>query len=154
MTNSPWAANRPLLCHNFGMDIPTPIAISLLFVVVFVVCFVIGLVLTISLLVKASKLKRLLLDSGYPPEKLAGLLPARDQMQNFRDSTKRSMFSFEWFLISRFGEDVLVKAEGDEYRATVDSMRKTHRAYTRCLVACFAAVILAMATLFFGSQFV
>lgn len=115
------------------------------FLVLFLINFLVELVVVILLGFKTQKLKKIVLNNGYSSSNVSGVvLPAQEQMENFKDSYGHSLFSFDYHLISNFGKEILSHVNNENYKEQVTDLKKIHRTYIRLLIS---GIVLLLASI-------
>lgn len=119
------------------------------FLVLLFIDFLAELIVIIILFSKTQKLKKIILSSGYSPLTVSGtILPAQEQIENFKDSYGYSLFSFEYYLISNFGKEILSQANSGNYKVQMVDLRKIHNTYTRLLFSGIVFLLVSIAIFF------
>lgn len=127
----------------------TSIIVFLVFLALFFISFVLGLIVFVIIFYKTQKLKKAVLSSGYSPSTVSGgILPAQEQLKNFKDSYGYSLFSFEYYLISNFGKEILSQVNNENYKAQMVDLRKIYHTYTRLLFSGLLSLLISIAIFF------
>jgi hypothetical protein len=140
--------------QEYTKSMNTSLIIILVLVGLFVITFLVELVVVIILLVKTHRLKKLALKNGYSSSRITGIiLPAKEQVQNFKDSIGYSLFSFNFLIITSFGKDFLPQMDNDIYKVSVENLRKIHKVYICLLFLAFFLMIAALGIGFLSGDF-
>jgi hypothetical protein len=108
------------------------------------ILFVCGLISVLIVQIKTYKLTNALKDIDYPADNIRGfVLPARNQINNFKNSFGKSMFSFDSYMIISFGKEIL-EVKDDSVKVSISNLKKSYKLYITFLVLTGLFLVISM----------